>query len=72
MSPAMRASTTTVATATETPITVPLVADGDGDDNGDDGDEGAGGVSDGGEGGEGGPSPFGGDRVTPGGAGRPR
>ena len=68
MNPAMRASTTTVATATETPITVPLVADGD-DDGGDEGD---GGVSDGGEGGEGGPSPFGGDGVTPGGAGRPR
>jgi len=75
MTPAIRPSTTTVATATETPITVPFVADGDGDDRGDDddGDVGAGGVSGGGEGGERGrPSTFGGDGVTPGGAGRPR
>ena len=50
----MRPSTTTVATATETPITVPFEAD--------DGDNGAGGVNDGEEG----PS-LGGDGIAPGG-----
>jgi len=57
MRPAMRPSTTTVATATETPMTVPFEADG--------GDGGAGGVNDGEEEG---PS-LGGDGITPGGGG---